>query len=932
MRPPIGRFFAVILIGLGSCILFIVGHQPTLISASVAHQFTNLLNPPVNFTQLKTRQPVAFSANPTCALIDGRAINCWHRNVSLQLGHANTSWLTTLLYGGLDTPTPTPTFGPTSTFTPIPPPTATSTPPPPPTATSTFTPIPTPTPVAAQPGALIIVAGRFSNNDQLQTNLHNVANTTYQLFRQYGYSDEQIYYLATDAALAGYDAAATSENLRLAITSWALDKVGTNRPLTLYLVGYGGTEVFYVDNVNDQRLTPTDLNLWLSQLEVAVTGVESNVVIEAAFAGTFIDGAGATTISKAGRVIITATAADAVAFASATGAVFSDEFLTRLGPHISLQTAFILARQVVVASHSSQQPWLDADGNGIPNQLADEEIAAQRALFSDLPPFTPTPTSTPTPTATATETPTATTTATDTPTATTTATATTTSTATATRPTVAVGDSYEEDDTCERAQLITNDGVVQTHTFHQQADADWVKVNVVAGATYQIDVLVPEPSTADVQLQLFDQCEGSATPHDALGPGLRLRLNPTSDSVYYLNLRNYDPDVAGTDVTYQLFVRKIETEPQPGAVILVGGRLRVNDELQPNIYEATNRVYQLFARHGYPPERIFYLTNDPSQNPDNNAQTQDVDGLANRERLRYAITEWAADASLGLGPERALTLYLMDHGAYDKFFLNGRNETVGPDELDQWLTALETARPGVKVNVMIDACLSGSFIDAGKSLSKAGRVVITSASNNANAYPARDGGTVFTNAFVQALDGDTSLFGAYAEARAVGLAWPFAQSVWLDDNGNGVANEASDGQVAQQRGFAFAGSLAPTWDAEPPYIAWVQSPATIENRRGEIRTLVRTASVNLDVWAVIYDPAYNPPPPSETLPVDQSRATIRLEDLDKDGIYSGIFAGFDQPGNYRIVVYAVDDDQLQSRPKQLFFPFGSRLFLPMIAR
>ena len=68
----------------------------------------------------------------------------------------------------------------------------------------------------------------------------------------------------------------------------------------------------------------------------------------------------------------------------------------------------------------------------------------------------------------------------------------------------------------------------------------------------------------------------------------------------------------------------------------------------------------------------------------------------------------------------------MDHGDYDKLFLNGRNETVGPDELNQWLAVLETARPGVKVSVIIDACLSGSFINPAKSLSKPGRMVITS--------------------------------------------------------------------------------------------------------------------------------------------------------------------------------------------------------------
>jgi alpha-tubulin suppressor-like RCC1 family protein len=570
-------------------------------------------------------------------------------------------------------------------------------------------------------------------------------------------------------------------------------------------------------------------------------------------------------------------------------------------------------------------------GGGLFGQLGDGP-AWRTTPVDVVDPNAPTPTSTSTPTATPCPTDTGVTqdgcaTITPTPTATPTATFTPTST-----PLPAPGDGYEDDDGCDRSRLITSDGTMQLHTFHESGDADWVQVQVLAGATYQIEVLVPEPSLADVQLQLFAQCDGNATPHDALGPGLRLRFTASADGAYYLNLTNYDPEVAGAAVAYQLFVRKLEEGPQPGALVVVGGRLRVNDDLQPNIYEATNLVYRLFTRHGYPAERIFYLANDLTLDADNNAQTQDVDGLANRERLQYALTQWATDPSLGLGPDRAFTLYLMDHGDYDKFFLNGRNETVGPDELDQWLTSLETARPGVKVNVMIDACLSGSFIDPGKSLSKAGRVVITSASNDANAYPVREGGTVFTNAFMQALDGDTSLFGAYAEARAVGLAWPFAQSVWLDDNGNGVANEPTDGQVAQQRGFAFAGSLAPTWEAEPPYIAWVQPPLTIANRRGEIRAFPRTASANLDVWAVIYDPTYSPPPPSETLPVDTSRATIRLEDLDKDGVYSGLFAGFDQLGVYRIVVYAVDDSRLQSRPKQALVTVGSQLFLPLVRR
>ncbi|MBK9233443.1 MAG: hypothetical protein IPO15_22015 [Anaerolineae bacterium] len=68
-----------------------------------------------------------------------------------------------------------------------------------------------------------------------------------------------------------------------------------------------------------------------------------------------------------------------------------------------------------------------------------------------------------------------------------------------------------------------------------------------------------------------------------------------------------------------------------------------------------------------------------------------------------------------------------------------RGEWVAPDEIDQWLMQLETAGPGVRVNVIIEACYSGSFIDPPHRLSKSGRVVIASTTNNDLAWSSADG-------------------------------------------------------------------------------------------------------------------------------------------------------------------------------------------------
>jgi nitrous oxidase accessory protein NosD len=218
-------------------------------------------------------------------------------------------------------------------------------------------------------GALIIVAGRLTMTDPLQPNIHHVTNNVYELFKDNGYSDDKIQYLATDPALPGYDAPATLANLQSAITSWAASRVGTERPLTLYLMDHGGIDIFYVDHPNGQRLKPSDLNQWLNQLETAVPGVRINAIIEACHSGSFIKNVQG--LAKQGRMIISSTNVQNVAFASANGAQFSDRFLTSLREGYSLVNSFWDAERAVRRLHALQEPWIDTNGNGIPNESED---------------------------------------------------------------------------------------------------------------------------------------------------------------------------------------------------------------------------------------------------------------------------------------------------------------------------------------------------------------------------------------------------------------------------------------------------------------------------------------------------------------------------------------------------------------------------------
>jgi len=464
------------------------------------------------------------------------------------------------------------------------------------------------------------------------------------------------------------------------------------------------------------------------------------------------------------------------------------------------------------------------------------------------------------------------------------------------------GDSYENDDRCPAARALVTDGRSHSHTFHQPGDQDWTQFNTQISVTYRIDVQAPAGSRADVTLRLYTNCADTdpETLDQSFSPGVQFTFVAPQSGVLYLQLTNADSTVSGSDVTYQVAVRAVDSESGSGAVILLAGRLYADDELQPNIEFVTQRLYQTLLANGYSADDIYYLSTDNNR--------PGVDAPATTANLHYAITTWA---KARMTDEQGLTLYLMDHGDQGVLYVDETSsERLTPAQLHDWLSQLESDIPNAPINVLIEACYSGSFIHGSQtSISKPGRVIITSTNLHNQAFASAEG-AYFSDHLLTALRQGHHLFSGFWEARiAVRQVTTLLQDPWLDADGDGIPNELEDAAIAARRTL-FTPTAQATSTLWPPYIATVQERAGDDGQR-YIQADVRDNGAIAKVWAVIYPPDYVPPAGSNELaPETLPRVDLALE----GNRYVLRYSGFTQPGNYRVVLHAEDADGLRARP------------------
>jgi len=370
-----------------------------------------------------------------------------------------------------------------------------------------------------------------------------------------------------------------------------------------------------------------------------------------------------------------------------------------------------------------------------------------------------------------------------------------------------------------------------------------------------------------------------------------------------------------------------------GAVVIIAGRNDSNG-LQSNIYNITNRAYRIFKSAGFSDEDIYYIAPN-QQDADNDGLTDDVDLTpATPAAIETALVTWAASR---VGPDKPLFVYLADHGFVDKFCLDGCGDAVSvtPAQLNGWLTTLENSTGVDEVTVVLEACLSGSFISRTdptdlNTLSKPGRVIISSTSDDTNAYASAQG-AYFSDAFFSCIADSRDLNSCFSEAKLAVSTTGVNQQPQMDDNGDALFTNG-DGTIAQNRFVTrFFGSLRPQ----------ISNAGTVE-QSGTTRTLFAEIEEGAEavavVWAAVYPPSFTEPINAVNNPtLNLAVPTVKLEDPDGDGRYEFIYTnGFteteSETARYRLIFYAQDKNAIHAIPKGDLGGDTTNIYLPIIAK
>lgn len=333
------------------------------------------------------------------------------------------------------------------------------------------------------------------------------------------------------------------------------------------------------------------------------------------------------------------------------------------------------------------------------------------------------------------------------------------------------------------------------------------------------------------------------------------------------------------------------------AIIVAGGGPGTWNGLWDATQVCANFAYRALTYQGFTKDSIYYISANTPLDLDENGVADDVDGPNTNAQLQYALETWAS-APLGGLPTGDLVVYVVDHGNVGSFRM-GELETLSVSDLESWL---DTAQAGItgKVMVVYDACHSGSFISMLGN--NPNRIVVASSASDEVARFVTDGTISFSSFFWTQVFNGVPVRDCFDLASSSLNQTYIYQMPLLDDTGNGVGNEATDGLASAT---TFIGNGTPqNWSG--PVIGGVIQPPPLLDTSAALLSVgpVTDSDGVVNVWAVIHPPDYG----TTTAPgvALAGLPSAELHPTGSDDRWEGTFEGFTSPGTYRVLIYARD--------------------------
>jgi sugar lactone lactonase YvrE len=318
------------------------------------------------------------------------------------------------------------------------------------------------------------------------------------------------------------------------------------------------------------------------------------------------------------------------------------------------------------------------------------------------------------------------------------------------------------------------------------------------------------------------------------------------------------------------------------AVIVAAGSQ--SDALWPAIEKNAGLAYGALKFQGYVDDDIYFMSPVTF--------SAGVDVMPTLSNLSSAITGWAATNT------QDLVVYLIGKGGNGTYEISP-TETLSAFDLKQWLDTLQETIPG-KVAVIYDGPSSGSFLPLLTPPSGKQRILVSSTGSDQAAHFLRREDLSFSRFFWSRVSNGMNVRDAYLHAKRALSFVGSKQEAFLDDNGNGIGNEKSDGQVA----FSFTIGFGITLGSDDPLIGSVSSPQILSGQASatiwakDVTTTGRIAGV----WAVVTTP-------EGTQTAGSAVTDLPSFDLIYDQAtnqYEGTYYHFNTEGEYGITVYARD--------------------------